>query len=229
MYKPTCMNTITQEIEVVRDRDRAEVLLHPLRLGIMEAAREPGSAAELARRLGQKPQKINYHVQRLVEHGFLRLAEERRAGNVVEKVYAATAESYVLASDVLGGLSPGDLETDPGTAARLLALQARAEAELGEVMRDPAANGRPIPTVTLDAEFRFETAEQRALFARSVRELFGAIVSKYTSPALTGSGDPGLGRPYRLMLGCYPIPGEGEEGTTESSEERGDSGERQAD
>jgi DNA-binding transcriptional ArsR family regulator len=243
------MTESAQSFEVVGERDRAEVLMHPLRLRILEAARVPGSASELARRLGTKPQKVNYHVQRLAEHGFLRLVEERRAGNVVEKVYAATAESYVLASDVLGGLSPRTLDTDMVPAARWLALQARAEAELGEAMQAASETGQGVPTFTMDADFRFETAEQRALFARAVRELFQAIVSKYTLPTWTETGETGPGRRYRLLLGCYPAPerppgprlvrdvpgGRGRAaesagvGSTEAHRRRGDHGERETD
>lgn len=200
------MSFLAQQIEVVGQRDRAEVLMHPLRLRILEAAREPGSAAELARRLGLTAQKVNYHVGRLLEHGFLRLVEERPVGNVVEKVYASVAANYVLASDVLGGLSPRTADVDMVTAARWLSLQARAEAELGEVFRQAAPTGQPVPTFSMDAEFLFETQEQRSLFARAVRELFLAVVSKYTAPLRTPDGEPGKGRPYRLLLGCYPVP-----------------------
>lgn len=200
------MSHAAKVIEVVGDRDRAEVLMHPLRLRILEAAREPGSAAELARRLELKPQKVNYHVQRLAEHGFLRLVSERRAGNVVEKVYGATAESYVLGSSVLGGLSPRAKDGDMVTAARWLALQSQAEAELGEVMQGSPDEGEVAPTIAMDAEIRFESADQREVFERAVRELFHAVVSKYASPAETESGEPGQGRPYRMLLGVYPLP-----------------------
>lgn len=195
----------TQSIEVVDGRDRAELLMHPLRLRILEAAREPGSAAELARRLEEKPQKVNYHVGRLAEAGFLRRVEERRAGNVVETVYGSTAGRYVLASGVLGELSPRTEDPEALTVARWLALQARAEAELGAVIRE--SPDESVPTFTLDRELRFETQEQRALFARAMRELFDAVVSKYASPAGLENGEPGRGRPYRLVLGCYPLPG----------------------
>lgn len=195
-----------QAVEVVDARERAEVLMHPLRLRVLEAARTPGSAAQLARRLDLTPQRVNYHVGRLAEHGFLEKVEERRAGNVVETVYGATAESYVLASGVLGGLAPGAVPAESLTAARWLGLQARAEAELGEVFRRAASTGRSVPTISLDAEIRFETAEQQARFARALRELVMAVVSKYTSPARTAEGEPGSGHPFRLLVGCYPIP-----------------------
>jgi hypothetical protein len=98
------------------------------------------------------------------------------------------------------------MDADMVTAARWLALQARAEAELGAVMRGAGERGEVVPSFSMDAEFRFETADQRALFARAVRELFLAIVSKYTSPARTEAGEPGPGRPHRMLLGVYPIP-----------------------
>lgn len=205
------MNATERSVEIVDERSRAEVLLHPLRLRILEAARTPGSAAELARRLDLKPQKVNYHVGRLADHGFLRKVEERRAGNVVETVYASGAEHYVLASTVLGELSPRASDVEAVEAARWLSLQVRAEEELGAVLRAASSSGSPVPTLSMDAELRFESAEQRALFARAVRELFLAVVSKYASPAHESDGSPGAGQPHRLVLGCYPIP-EGREG-----------------
>ena len=197
------MNVSVPEIEVIDDRERAEVLLHPLRLRVLEAARSPASAAEIARRLRSTPQKVNYHVRKLEAHGFLREVEERRAGNLMERVVVATAESYVLASEMLGGLSPRTSLAEVVTPSRLLALLGRAESELGDVVRatDP---GTPVETFSMDAEFRLETREQRDIFERAVRELLTAIVSKYTSPGRTETGE-GQGRPYRLVLGCYPV------------------------
>lgn len=199
------MNQPGREVEVVQDRRRAEVMLHPLRLRILRAAREPDSAAGLARSLGVTPQKVNYHVRRLSDHGFLRKTGERRAGNVVETVYQATAASYVLASRVLGELSPVAAESGSPTVGRLLALQARTESELGQMLGQ-GEEGTILGALTLDAEFRFETAEQRAVFTRAVRELFSAVVRKYTTPASTAGAPSSGGRPYRMVLGCYPIP-----------------------
>lgn len=203
------MSAIAREIDVVLDRDRAALILHPLRLRILEVARIPASAAGLARRLGLKPQKVNYHVRRLEEAGFLRAVEERRAGNIVETVYVATAESYVLASSVLGGLSPSATDATRVTVGRWLGLQARAEVELAEVLEAAGEETRALGALAMDAEFRFETAEQRKVFGRAVRELFAAVVTRYVSPLTTPEGDPGPGRPYRMILGCYPVPESG--------------------
>ena len=201
-YKFSCMNS---HVDVVDDRERAEVLLHPLRLRILESARDPGSAAELARRLDETPQKVNYHVRRLAEHGFLEVVEERRVGHVVETVWRAGASFYVLGTALLGGLAPPVEGPGAGTAVRWLGIQARAEAELAPQLRRAAESGGVVPAFTLDEEFRFETPEQRATFARAIRDLFRAAVSKYTTrPGAGESG--GRGRAYRLVIGSYPIP-----------------------
>lgn len=210
-YQLYRMTHMKREVEVIRERERAGVLLHPLRLRILEAARDPASSAGLARRLGLKAQKVNYHVQRLSEAGFLVKVEERRAGNILETVYGASAESYVLASGVLGPLSPPQSASGV-TAGRLLALQARAEEELGRVMEQAGVRSGTIGALSLDEEFLFETAEQRSVFTRAVRELFSAVVRKYTSPERPAAEEPAGGRAYRMILGCYPLPDEGRGG-----------------
>lgn len=207
---------------MVGRRDRVAVLLHPLRLRILESARTPGSAADLARRLGLTPQRVNYHVRKLAEHGFLEKLEERRAGNVVETVYGATAERYVLASAVLGGLAPDRVTGDSLTAARWLWLQARAEAELAEVFRQSASSGHPVPAISMDAEVRFETREQGARFARALREAVMGVVEEHASPSRTVEGDAAPGQPFRLLVGCYPIPEPG--GPGDPSEPTGANG-----
>lgn len=202
--------------------------MHPLRLRILESARVPGSAAELARRLALTPQRVNYHVHRLAEHGFLEKVEERRAGNVIETVYGATAERYVLASTVLGGLAPDRTAGGRLTATRWLWLQSRAESELAEVLRQSAGSGRPVPAISMDADVRFETREQGARFARALREAVMEVVERHSSPARTAGGNRAPGQLFRLLVGCYPVPEGGRPielpGATPGSDEGADEG-----
>ena len=57
----------------------------------------------------------------------------------------------------------------------------------------------------MDAEFRFESAEQRSAFAEALRSAVVDVVGRFTSPALGRDGKPGAGRGYRLLVGCYPV------------------------
>lgn len=208
-------------VDTIHDPDRAVLLLHPLRLRIVEEAREPASASEIARRIGETPQKVNYHVGTLADAGFLQFAGERMRRNFVERSYRATARHYLIAPEVLGALGlPAGTPVDPGdavSAARLLGLTALVQDELGRTLREAeAAGATSVPSLSIDTELRFASAAERGRFAADLRRAVLDVVSRH------GGGDGG-GWPYRLVLGCYPLPepGEpkirGEEGSEEAS------------
>ncbi|MFW6202097.1 MAG: winged helix-turn-helix domain-containing protein [Gemmatimonadota bacterium] len=207
------MTERARAVELIGERDRAELLLHPLRLRILEQARDEAlSAAEVARRIGETPQKVNYHVGALADAGFLRLAEERRRGNLVERRYRATARRYAFSPAVLGplGLESGPVSAGEAlSAARLLGLTALVQEELGATLREAAeADIAEVPTLSIDAEVRFSSATERAAFADELREAVLEVVGRYT-----GGGDRGW--PFRLALGCYPLPSSGGPESTE--------------
>src|SRR5208282_4945121 len=91
-----------EAVDVIGDDSRVAALLHPLRRRILEALREPDSAAGLARRLLLPRQKINYHVRELARGHFLARAGRRRRRNMSEKRYVARARGYVLSPEILG-------------------------------------------------------------------------------------------------------------------------------
>src|SRR5688500_9580455 len=99
------MISMNAEIQTVTQPERAAALLqHPLRRRILLEARTPASASELARRLNQPRQRLNYHVKQLARHGFLRLESRRRKRNMEERRYVAAARAFVLAPQLLGAL-----------------------------------------------------------------------------------------------------------------------------
>ena len=49
----------------------------------------PRSAAMLAAAVGLPRQKVNYHLRTLEQHGLVELVEERRKGNVTERLLQA--------------------------------------------------------------------------------------------------------------------------------------------
>jgi DNA-binding transcriptional ArsR family regulator len=215
-------------MEPVEEPGRAELLLHPLRQRILHEARRASTAAEIARRLGLPPQKVNYHVRTLVDAGFLRPAGEGRKRNLVEKRYRASAASYLLLPQVVGDLAPAalpatdaDREADRFSARHLMLLSARLQSELSSWFEPDDEEAARIPTLALDAEVRFESAEQRAAFAEALQEAITGVIRKHTSPARDDRGASRPGRPYRVVMGCYPIPtpepGPNARGTDEST------------
>src|SRR6476661_987662 len=74
------------DIEVIEDPAAAEASLDPIRTRILHELAEPWSATQLAGRVGLPRQKVNYHLKALERHGLVELVEERRKGNVTERV-----------------------------------------------------------------------------------------------------------------------------------------------
>jgi DNA-binding transcriptional ArsR family regulator len=194
-------------IEVVRDNARAAALLHPLRRRILEALREPDSAAGLARRFRLPRQKINYHVRELARTHFLERAGRRRCRNMTEQRYMARAAGYMISPEILGRLNADKSRVeDVFSASYLLAVSAQLQSELGRAAAEAETEGKRLATMSLISELRFESAQQRAAFAKELQRALTDVVARFSSPYARADGSRGAGRPYRLMMGCYPIP-----------------------
>ena len=194
-------------VAVVKDGSRAAAVLHPLRLKILAALREPDSASGVARRLQLPRQRINYHVQELARAGFLSSAGERQRGNMVERRYVATARTYVLSPDLLGQLGADAAALGDGlSAGHLLALVSRAHAEVGRALQQAADTGKRLATFSIACDVRFESAEQRAWFGDELRRAVLDVIDRCASPATDGAGAPAPGRLHRLIVGCYAPP-----------------------
>ena len=187
------------DVAVIEEPAAAEASLDPMRSRILAALAEPGSAAMLATRMGLPRQKINYHLKELERHGLVELVEERRKGNVTERVYGATAHSYVISPATLAAVSPDpDRAPDRLSARWLLALGSRLIRDVGELLARSARAGKPVATYALDAEVRFATAADRARFAEELTGAVTALVAKYHDEQAAG------GRPHRVLVAVHP-------------------------
>ncbi len=194
-------------LEPVDDASRAELLLHPLRQRILSEARQASTAAEIARRVGLPPQKVNYHVRTLAQAGFLTPAGEARKRNLIEKRYRASAQSYVLLPGILGAMGPGaSSDADRFGAAHLIRLGALLQDELASWLEPGVGRRKGPSTLSLDVQIRFDSPRQRAEFADELRRAVAGVVGGHSAPALDHDGQPLPGPSYRLVVGCYPIP-----------------------
>ena len=198
------------ELESVGESRRAAVLLHPLRARLLSLAREPASSTELARRLGLPRQRVNYHVRALEAAGFLRPAGRRRRRNLIEQRYVATARFYVLSPQILGPVA-ADWRAieDTVSADYLLALAEQVRSDVTRGSERARQEGTRLPTLSVKAQFR---PRQRTEFANAVRQALVDVIARHSSPHVLENEKPGRGRPYRLVLACYPVPAEVEAG-----------------
>lgn len=103
---------------MVQSDAAAAALLDGARRALLLHLHEPASASELARRLGQPRQRINYHLRELERVGLVHLVEEKAQGNCIERVVAASATSYLISPEALGaiGADPNRI-ADRGSSA----------------------------------------------------------------------------------------------------------------
>jgi DNA-binding transcriptional ArsR family regulator len=189
------------DIAVIEEPAAAEASLDPMRSRILAALAEPGSATMLAGRLGLPRQKINYHLKELERHGLVALAEERRKGNMTERVYRAAAASYVISPSVLADIGPDPSRSpDQLSAHWLLALGARLVQEVGALLTGAARARKRVASFGIDAEVRFATAADRAGFADELAQAVAGLVGRYHDESAPE------GRSHRVIVGLHQIP-----------------------
>jgi DNA-binding transcriptional ArsR family regulator len=187
------------DVAVIDNPAAAEASLDPVRAALLAALAEPGSATSLAAKVGLARQKVNYHLRALERHGLIELIEERKRGNMTERMMRATAASYVISPSALAAVAPDpDRAPDQLSARWLVALAARMVREVGELLAGAAAARQRLATFAIDTEIRFASATQRAAFADELATAIATLVGKYHDDSATG------GRKHRLVIGLHP-------------------------
>ncbi len=184
---------------MLADRDVVEVALDPIRVSILDALAEPGSATTVAARIGSTRQKVNYHLKSLEAHGLVEPVETRAWGGISERVVRRSARHLVVSPSVLQPtVGDPDAVADRLSAAYLIAVNARAVSEVGAIVGDSVPETR-VPTLTVDTVIGFTSPDDRAAFAAELQSALAALVAKYHHDD---------GRPHRLTISSYPRPKE---------------------
>nr|WP_174553066.1 helix-turn-helix domain-containing protein [Herbidospora sakaeratensis] len=187
------------EVAVIDDPAAAEVSLDPVRARILAELAEPGSATQLAVKIGLPRQKVNYHLKTLEKHGLVELVEERRKGNVTERVMRATAGSYVISPAALGAVEPDpSRRPDRLSAAWLLAVAAQLVKDVGALITRSERAQQKVATFAIDGTVRFSSARDRAAFAEELSAAVASLVSRYHDEHAQG------GRDHRIVVALHP-------------------------
>ena len=205
------------DIEVIEDPAAAEASLDPIRTRILRELAEPGSATQLAAKVGLPRQKVNYHLKALERHGLVELIEERRRGNVTERILQATAASYLISPAALASVAPDPHRfSDRFSAFWLLALAARMVQEMGQLIAGAAAARQKLATFAIDGEITFRSAADRAAFAEELGVAVTRLVDKYhdggrdvqaesqADSRAAQAASPPSGRKHRLVVALHP-------------------------
>src|SRR5262249_29392707 len=87
---------LVPEALVIDNAEAVAAATHPVRAAILDAMREPATAADVARAIGQSPQNVAYHVRRLEKVGLVEHVGQRRKGNFIEQTYRRVAPTIVI-------------------------------------------------------------------------------------------------------------------------------------
>jgi DNA-binding transcriptional ArsR family regulator len=187
------------DVAVIEDPAAAEVSLDPIRSRLLAELAVPGSATMLAGKVGLPRQKVNYHLRTLESHGLIELVEERRKGNVTERMLQATAASYVISPSAMAAVAPDPSRAPDRLSARwLLAVAARLVRDVGSLVTGATKAQKRVATFALDGEVRFATAADRAAFADDLTAAVTQLVSRYHDEDAPG------GRRHRIVVAVHP-------------------------
>ena len=187
------------DVAVIEDPSAAEVSLDPIRGRLLAELAEPASATTVAGRVGLPRQKVNYHLRTLEEHGLVELVEERRKGNMIERVLQATALSYVISPAALAAVQPDPSRAPDRLSARwMIALAARLVREVGQLLIGAAKARKRLATFAMDGEVRFASAADRAAFAEELARSVTSLIAKYHDEHANA------GRDHRVLVAVHP-------------------------
>jgi len=186
-------------IQIIQSAETAATLFSNARLRILEQLGEPDTAAGVARRLQLPRQQVGYHLRELEQAGLVELVEERRKGNVMERVVRAAARTYVVSPEALGKLGATPAERrDRFSMGYLIWLAAQAIRDLAQICSRAERAGKRVSTLALEVEVRFASVETRSAFAEELAETVARLAARYHDESAPN------GRRFRLFAGVYP-------------------------
>lgn len=183
-----------RDVLYLDDLEQAEALLKPQRVEVLRQLAEPHSCTEVAAVLDQTPQRVYYHVKRLVDAGLVRLVEERRVRGINEGLYQASAHSYWLSPRLVGRIGARRTR-DQLSLGHLLDLMEEVQGEVAAVDRTAGSGlAEDLPSIGVSGEIRVAPA-RRQEFLDDLRDTLQNLFSRYGG----ATGDA-----FRLAVACYP-------------------------
>ena len=195
----TLPKTTPERVHVVDDPEALQAIAHPLRVQVLEALREPGTAAGVARTLGHSRQAINYHLKELERTGLVHKVAERRNGNFIEALYQSVAGTLVVSPQV-AWQDPRRVEAlrHQHSLERLVLVGERLQRDAAALLDRAAFDGEEIPSATVEVDVHFADEEERAEFLAAYFDAVQELCDRYSAPE---------GAPYRVVVAVHPDAG----------------------
>ena len=169
--------------------EQAEALLKPQRIEVLRQLAEPRSCTEVAVELDQTPQRVYYHVKRLLEADLVGQVAERRVRGINEGIYQAAGRSYWLSPALVGPIGLRQTR-DRLSLGYLLDLMEDVQADIAALdLTQP-----DLPSIGVSGDIRVRP-EHRTAFLDEVQRTLQDLFTRYGG----SEGDA-----FRLAVACYP-------------------------
>ncbi len=179
-----------RDVLFLQQIEQAEALLKPQRVEVLRQLAEPRTCTDVAKRLGQSPQRVYYHVKRLVAVGVVEQVSERKARGVHEGVYQAAARTYWLSPALVGRIGGASNIRDEMSLGHLLNLMEQVQADVAALDR----TAPELPSIGVAGEIRVRP-EDRQEFINALQATLQDLFSRF-------GGDEGDA--FKLAVACYP-------------------------
>lgn len=178
-----------RDVLVLERMAQAEALLKPQRVEVLRQLDEPRTCTEVGHRLGQTPQRVYYHVKRLVDAGLVERTAERQVRGITEGIYRAKARAYWLSPELVGRID-GPRAQDELSLGYLVDLAEEVQSDIAAL--DRAAP--ELPSIGVSGEVRVPP-ERRQAFLDDLHEALQGLFTRYGG----AEGDA-----FKLAVACYP-------------------------
>jgi DNA-binding transcriptional ArsR family regulator len=187
---------VPQPVHTVEDVEALQVLGHPLRIRILELLREPGSAATVARAVGETRQKVNYHLKELERVGLVEAVGERRSGNFMETLYESVGRSFLVSPRVAWS-DPRRLDAlrQQHSLERLVMVGGQLERDAISLLDRAAFDGEEIASAAVEVDVQFADEKDRAAFLDEYLATVKKLCNRYGSTK---------GLAYRAVMAAHP-------------------------
>jgi DNA-binding transcriptional ArsR family regulator len=183
---------IMKELLSIERFEQAEALFKPQRVEVLRQLAEPRSCTEVGAVLGQSPQRVYYHVQRLREAALVTQVGERKVRGIHEGIYQAAAKSYWLSPHLVGTIGARPAQ-DQLSLGYLLNLVEDVQSDLTRL----EGTAGDLPTLGVSGEIRLPSGDRQA-FLDDLQSTLQALFARHGGAA---------GPAFRLAVACYPTEG----------------------
>jgi DNA-binding transcriptional ArsR family regulator len=190
------MKQAIQETYLVELPEQASALINPLRGEILAQLKQPGSATEVAKKLNETPQRINYHLKTLQKVGLVTKVGSRQVRNLVEVLYQSIAKTFLLAETLSISKETIQKIKDQGSLLHLIHTSERIKKDALLLMEQSDEN-EVIPSASLQMQVNLENETTREQFVEDYVSLVKDLVKKYQS-------NKQQAHPYQVILSVYP-------------------------